>query len=64
MHSTFVPHGHIGFTVSLKPYLNVGSFKWVTCNLKRDNNFTPILVHSSIQYGKQFLLLEVFVLHV
>ena len=42
MVSTSVPHGHIGFTVSLKPCLNLCSFKWVNCSLNRDNNFTPI----------------------
>ena len=40
--STSVPHGHIGFTVSLKPCLNLCSFKWVYGSLNRDNNFTPI----------------------
>ena len=37
------PHGHIVFTVSLKPSLNLRPFKWVNCSFKRDNNFTPIV---------------------
>ena len=42
MVSTSAPHGHTGFTVSLKPCLNLSSFKWVNCSLKHDNNFSQI----------------------
>ena len=39
--STSTRHGQIGFTMSLKSCLNLCSFKWVNCSLKRDNTFTP-----------------------
>ena len=42
MISTSVLNVHIGFTVSLKPCLNLCSFKSVNCSLKRDDSFTPI----------------------
>ena len=48
--STSVPHGHIRFTVPLKPCLNLCSFKWANCSLNRDNNFTS--VGSSALYKK------------
>ena len=34
---------HKGFTVSLKPSLNLGQFKLVHRSLKRDNNSTLIV---------------------
>ena len=33
-------YGHIGYTLSLKPGLNVRSFKWVNSSFKRDTSFT------------------------
>ena len=42
MVSASAPHGHIGFTVSLKPSLNSCLFKWVNCSFKHDNNFTLV----------------------
>ena len=36
-------HEHKGFTVSLKPSLNLGQFKLVHRSLKRDNNSTLIV---------------------
>ena len=39
---TSVPHGYMGFTMSLEPCLNLCSFKWLNCSLNRDNNFTPV----------------------
>ena len=37
------PYGHMGFTVSLKPSLNLRPFKWANCSFKRDNNFNLIV---------------------
>ena len=37
------PYGHIAFTVSLKPSLNLHLLKWVNRSFKRDNNFTQIV---------------------
>ena len=42
MVSASAPHGHIGFTVSLKPSLNSCLFKWVNRSFKHDNNFTLV----------------------
>ena len=42
MVSASVSHGDIGFSVSLKPCLDLCSFKWVNCTFKGDNNFTPV----------------------
>ena len=36
-------HGHIGFTVSLKPSLSLRPSKWVNRSFNRDNNFNPIV---------------------
>ena len=58
MVSTSVPHGHIGFTVSLKPCLNLYSFKWVNCSLNRVNNFTPI---GSLTLYKEFSSFSVII---
>ena len=41
MVSTSVLNGHIGLTMSLKPCLNLCSFKWLNCRLNRDGSFTP-----------------------
>ena len=49
---SLAPYGHVGFTVSLKPSLNLRPFKWVNCSFKRDNNFTHEL------YIKNFLVFE------
>ena len=48
MVSTSIPRGHMGFTVSLKPCLNLCSFKWVNCSRNRDNNFTGDVLVASL----------------
>ena len=41
--SVFRPHLHIGSTISLKPYLNLCSFKWLKFNLRRVSSLRPLV---------------------
>ena len=41
MVSTSVPHPHTGLIVSLKPYLNLCSFKRLNLSLKHVRSFVP-----------------------
>ena len=37
----FSPHAHIELIVSLKPWLNCYSFRWLNLSLKRRMSFAP-----------------------
>ena len=41
--SVFRSHLHIGSTISLKPCLNLCSFKWLKFNLRRVNSLRPLV---------------------
>ena len=47
-----------GFTVSLKPSLNLRPFKWVSHSFKRDYNFTPIVSWTYKEFSSFWVIID------